>query len=84
MGELLDALKPVSFKYNYKHAQDQTRYGLILEDAVRVLPVICTVPDYEEGSDEYVSEATISYNDLIAPMLKEIQSLRRRVAALEQ
>lgn len=84
MGELLDALKPVSFKYNYKHVQDQTRYGLILEDAVRVLPVICTVPDYEEGSDEYVSEATISYNDLIAPMLKEIQSLRRRVAVLEQ
>lgn len=84
MGELLDALKPVSFKYNYKHVQDQTRYGLILEDAVRVLPVICTVPDYEEGSDEYVSEASISYNDLIAPMLKEIQSLRRRVAVLEQ
>lgn len=84
MGDLLDKLTPVSFKYNYKHVEDQTRYGLILEDAVKVLPAICFVPDYEEGSAEYLSEAAISYSDLIAPMLKEIQSLRRRVAALEQ
>lgn len=83
MGEVLDRLVPVSFKYNYKHAENQTRYGLILEEAVKVLPAICTVPEYEEGSDEYVSEATISYNDLIAPMLKEIQSLRKRVTRLE-
>lgn len=83
MGELLDALIPVSFKYNYKHAQDQLRYGLILEDTAKVLPAICTVPDYEEGSAEYLSEAAISYSDLIAPMLKEIQSLRKRVKTLE-
>ena len=83
MGDLLDRLVPVSFKYNFRHVEDQVRYGLILEDAVKVLPVICNVPDYKEGSAEYTSEATISYSDLIAPMLKEIQSLRRRVAALE-
>ena len=83
MGDLLDRLVPVSFKYNFKHVKDQVRYGLILEDAVKVLPVICNVPDYEEGSAEYTSEATIMYSDLIAPMLREIQSLRRRVAALE-
>lgn len=83
MGDLLDQLVPVSFKYNYKHVENQTRYGLILEDAVKVLPTICTVPECEEGSEEYTSEATISYTDLIAPMLKEIQLLRARVKKLE-
>ena len=84
MGDLLDKLTPVSFKYNYKHVENQTRYGLILEDAVKVLPAICFVPDYEEGSAEYLSEAAISYTDLIAPMLKEIQLLRARMKKLEE
>ena len=81
MGDLIDRLCPVSFKYNGKY--DRTHYGLIVEDVIEILPDICTVPDAEEGSDDYKNGASISYTDLIAPMLKEIQLLRARVKKLE-
>ena len=74
MGDILDRLVPVSFAY--KSEPDKQRYGLIYEDTKNVMPVIC----FDDGK----GDPGIVYNDLIAPMLKEIQSLRARVKALEE
>ena len=74
MGDILDRLVPVSFAY--KSEPDKPRYGLIYEDTKKVMPVIC----FDDGK----GDPGIVYTDLIAPMLKEIQSLRARVKALEE
>lgn len=74
MGEMLDKLTPVSFAY--KNDPGKTRYGLIYEDTEKVMPVIC----FDDGQ----GDPGIVYTDLIAPLLKEIQSLRRRVSELER
>jgi len=72
-GKIIDRLNPVSFVYNHDK-KERKRFGLIWEEAVDVLPEICTEDDGEKG---------ITYPDLIPVLLKEIQSLRQRVAALE-
>jgi hypothetical protein len=71
-GDKLDRLKPVSFVY--KDHADREQYGLVYEDTVDVMPEICSKPDEMKG---------IQYTALIPFLLKEIQSLRRHVAALE-
>ena len=71
---VIDRLQPVSFIYN-KDREQLTRYGLIYEDTVDLLPVICS--DTEDGK-------SISYVELVPVLLKEIQSLRSRVRTLEE
>ena len=76
-GEIVDALRPVSFVYNGK---DTTTYtGLIYEETLPVYPYICLEP--KNGKPE---EAGIDYTKMIPLMLNEIKHLRRRVAALEK
>lgn len=77
-GETIDKLEPVSFVYN-DDTKDRKRYGLIYEDAVEVMPDICLGDPNGEAEQK-----TINYTDLIPVLLKEIQSLRKRVAELEQ
>lgn len=72
-AEQLDKLKPVTFVYD-SDPDERTRMGLIYEDTVEVMPEICT-------NDE--SNKAINYVELIPMLLKEIQDLRARVAALE-
>lgn len=72
MGEILDQLAPVTFEYN--DIPGQLRYGLIFEDTIDILPTIC------EDSGE---SKTINYVDLVPILLKEIQSLRKRIKSLE-
>lgn len=75
-GEIVDALRPVSFVYN---GVDKTTYtGLIYEETLPVYPYICL-----ESKDGKPEEAGIDYTKLIPLMLNEIKHLRRRVAALE-
>ena len=66
MGDVLDRLVPVSFAY--RNDPNTLRYGLIYEDTKEVMPVIC----FDDGK----GDPGIVYTDLIAPMLKEIKSLR--------
>lgn len=75
-GEAIDQLRPVS--YEYKAEPGRRRFGLIHEEAAEVLPEICT------GIGENDPERRgINYVDLVPLLLKEIQSLRARVAQLE-
>lgn len=74
MGEKLDRLEPVTFRYK-KDDEGKKRAGLIYEDTVGILPEICS----KDGETR-----AINYTELIPMLLKEIQELRARVAALEE
>ena len=76
MGETIDRLKPVS--YEYRNLPGEKRFGLIWEDTIDVLPEICA--GNPMGDPE---QKSINYIELIGILLREVQSLRRRVAALE-
>lgn len=76
LGERLDLLTPVSFVYNWEQ-DDQISYGLILEDTLPIMPEICHVAESEND------EGGINYVALVPLLLKEIQSLRKRLAFIE-
>lgn len=78
MGDVIDGLRPVTFVYN-NDKNNKIQYGLVYEEAIEVFPHIC-LPS--KSGD--VNDIGIDYTRLIAPMLKEIQSLRERVKALEE
>ena len=75
-GDAIDRLRPV--KYEYKKEPGRTRFGLIHEETAEVLPEICTGIGEEDPE-----RRGIDYVELIPLLLKEIQSLRARVAQLE-
>ena len=74
VGEIIDQLEPVTFVYN-NDVFEKKQFGLIYEDTVNVLPEICT---------QIEEQKTLEYTALIPVLLKEIQSLRARVKALEE
>ncbi len=77
MGAIIDALQPVTFKYN-DSSDNRTRHGLIYEDTVGVFPEIC-IEEQEAGK----TLLGIDYDELIAVLLNEVKALRGRVHALE-
>lgn len=79
VGNVIDKLEPVSFVYN-DDVEENTKFGLIYEDTVGVLPEICVESTSDDGGTSY----GINYTDLIPVLLKEIKDLRVRVAELER
>ena len=73
VGEKLDRLRPVTFVYN-GDPEERKRHGLIYEEALPVMPEICTRKDGGKA---------VSYLELVPMLLKEVQQLRARVAKLE-
>ena len=77
-------LEPVSFNRRIRTSNgiytDQTHktkeFGLIADDVAQVKPELCF-------NDDFGNLAGIHYEQLIAPMLKEIQNLRAEVEALK-
>ena len=78
MGEIIDRLKPVTFAYN---GENRTRNGLIYEDTHDIYPTICVEP--QSTGNETSRYGSINYIDLVPVLLREIQSLRRRMTAVE-
>ena len=74
VGDKLDRLIPVTYIYDDDETESR-RPGLIYEDAIDVMPEICTGDEGNKG---------ISYIELIPMLLKEIQDLRARVKTLEE
>lgn len=74
VGEKIDALTPVRYVYNDDDTE-RDRLGLIYEDTIDILPEICTYSNGGKG---------INYVELVPALLKEVQSLRARVSALER
>lgn len=77
-------LEPVSFNRRIQtsggiytdQAHKNTEFGLIADDVAEVRPEVCF-------TDDFGNLAGIHYEQLIAPMLKEIQKLRSEVEALK-
>lgn len=77
-GDLIDKLCPVSFIYNCDE-KEKKHFGLIFEDTFPVLPDICDGNEYDPAESK-----AINYTELVPILLKEIQSLRKRVQELER
>jgi hypothetical protein len=77
VGSIIDSLQPVSFVYD-NDVEEKKNYGLIYEYTTDVLPEICV-----ENQTENSTSKAIDYVMLVPILLKEIQSLRARVRALE-
>lgn len=75
-GNLIDSLEPVEFVYN-DDASGKTRFGLIYEDTLSILPEICS-------EDKTTGDLGITYEPLNTILLKEVQELRKRVKELEE
>ena len=83
-ADWLMSLEPVSYNRRLKDDKDvytdaanpATEFGLIADDVANVRPEICV---FVKGK-----VSGINYEQLIAPMLKEIQKLRAEVNALKE
>lgn len=80
----LMSLEPVSYNRRLKNNDDtysnvaspNTEFGLIADDVANVRPEICVFVDGKVSG--------INYEQLISPMLKEIQKLRAEVESLKE
>jgi hypothetical protein len=78
-GELIDSIEIV--KHDWK-AGGHTRYGAIAQDLHKVFPEAVAVGDADDV-DELKTPWGVDYSKLVPMLVKEIQSLRARVAQLE-
>lgn len=82
VSDKLASLRPVNFVWNkessegLKDATDDMQYGLIAEEVDKVFPYLCVY-------DKEGKPLSVKYNELPALLLKEIQKLTARIAALE-
>jgi hypothetical protein len=74
-SDLIDAIKVRSFKWNVDNSEQ--RYGFVAQELVEVAPEAVHQP---EDKDQMMA---VDYSKLVPMLVKEIQSLRARVAQLE-
>lgn len=74
-SSLIDAIKVRSFKWNADNSEQ--RYGMVAQELLEVAPEAVSVPADE---DQMMG---VDYSKLVPMLVKEIQSLRTRVAQLE-
>lgn len=74
-SSLIDAIKVRSFKWNADNSEQ--RYGMVAQELLEVAPEAVSVPADEEQM------MGVDYSKLVPMLIKEIQSLRARVAQLE-
>jgi hypothetical protein len=72
---LIDAIKVRSFKWNADNSEQ--RYGFVAQELVEVAPEAVSVPADE---DEMMG---VDYSKLVPMLVKEMQSMRARLAELE-
>jgi hypothetical protein len=74
-ASLIDAIKVRSFKWNADDSEQ--RYGFVAQELVEVAPEAVSVPADE---DEMMG---VDYSKLVPMLVKELQSVRARLAQLE-
>ena len=74
-GDLIDAIQVRSF--DWKADGEHQKYGMVAQELLEVAPEAVSAP---EDPEEMMG---VDYSKLVPMMLKEIQSLRARIAALE-
>ena len=75
-GNIIDRMEPVSFVFN-NDQKETINLGFIYEDLVKILPEVCF---HGEGEDNNLG---INYTGIIPVLVKEIQSLRKRLTTVE-
>ena len=76
MGSIIDNLRPITFTYNADASPKPLNYGLIAEEVAKIWPEMV---GHKEGLPDNL------YYQFLAPiLLKEIQTLRKRITALEE
>ena len=80
--DFINKLKPVSYKWNKDDGK--THYGLIAQDIEKTIVSLGkTVTDFGGILKEKDSPMGLSYPQLLAPLIKAVQQLSAKVAALE-
>lgn len=74
-GDLIDGIKVRSWDFKVDGAH--WRYGMVAQELLEVVPEAVSVP-----SDDTIMMG-VDYSKLVPMLIKEVQSLRRRVAELE-
>jgi len=75
--EQIKALKPARFDYNQDESESSARVGFIAQEVLPVLPHVVSVP---EDSEQMMG---VSTTEMIPVLVKAIQELEARLAALE-
>jgi hypothetical protein len=75
----IDALQVRSYKW--KSNDEVEDYGFVAQELVSVFPRAVTIGDID---DEITKVWSVDYSKLVPLLVKEIQELRTRVAALER
>ena len=78
-GSVIDAIEVV--KHDWK-VGGHTRYGMIAQDLHIVVPEAVSVGDADDVED-FKNPWGVDYSKLVPMLVKEVQSLRKRVAELE-
>ena len=74
-SDLIDGIQVRSFKWNIDDSEQ--RYGMVAQELVEVAPEAVT------GEPEGDEMMAVDYSKLVPMLVKEVQSLRKRVAELE-
>ena len=86
--ETIMKLRPVKFYYNWDPDDQSLQYGLIAEEAEKILPSIVSIPDgYKDEDRDYdLNEPMpgIDYSKLVPFLLAAIQHMEKRIEALEE
>jgi len=78
-GAVIDAIEVV--KHDWK-VGGHTRYGMIAQDLHMVAPEAVSVGDADDV-ENFKNPWGVDYSKLVPMLVKELQSLRKRLAALE-
>ena len=82
--DFINKLNPVSYKWNDVRLGTKTRYGLIAQDIEETIKEIGKDVDDVGMIDKPEKGAMgLNYSELIAPLVKAVQELSAKVAALE-
>lgn len=76
-GAIIDALEPVY--HNWKDFPDQWSYGLIAQDAAKIVPSAVNVGRGEPGEEGFMPWS-VDYSKLVPILIREIQDLRLRLS----
>ncbi len=82
--DFINKLKPVSYKWNKTSLDSKTHYGLIAQDVEETLTTEGkTDKDFAALDIPTEGPMGLNYSELISPLIKAIQELSAKVAALE-
>ena len=80
--DFVNKLKPVSYKWNKD--DDKTHYGLIVQDIEETITSLGkSVQDFGSIYKPKNAPMGLNYSELFAPLIKAVQELSAKVAALE-